>query len=97
MRFAAGNYIDALAMIAKWCWVKVGGYTHIRFGWEDYDFWCKCVEHGVWGEHVREILAEYRFHEASMLRSCTDIPPMKREVISQLEERHSELTVLDQT
>jgi glycosyltransferase involved in cell wall biosynthesis len=97
VRFAGGNYIDALAMISKWCWVKVGGYTHIRFGWEDYDFWCKCVEHGVWGEHVCEILAEYRVHEASMLRSCTDRPPMKREVISRLEERHKELTVPDQS
>ena len=93
MRFASSNYIDAMALVAKWCWAKVGGYTHIDFGWEDYDFWCKCVEHGVWGQHVREILAEYRVHVSSMLRTATDRPDNKRKVIRQLEDRHDWLTI----
>lgn len=93
IRFASSNYIDAMALVAKWCWAKVGGYTHIRFGWEDYDFWCKCVERGLWAEHVREILAEYRVHESSMLRTSTDRPDNKRQVIRQLEDRHDWLTL----
>jgi glycosyltransferase involved in cell wall biosynthesis len=32
MRFASSNYIDAMALVAKWCWTKVGGYTHIDHG-----------------------------------------------------------------
>ena len=93
MRFASSNYIDAMALVAKWCWAKVGGYTHIDYGWEDYDFWCKCVEHGVWGQHVREVLAEYRVHESSMLRTATDRPDNKRKVIRLLEDRHDWLTI----
>ena len=93
MRFASSNYIDAMALVANWCWAKVGGYTHIDYGWEDYDFWCKCVEHGIWGQHVQEVLAEYRVHEASMLRTATDRPDNKRKVIRQLEERHDWLTI----
>ena len=56
IQFATGNYIDAMALVAKWAWAAVGGYAHIRYGWEDYDFWCRCVEHGLWGQHVPEFL-----------------------------------------
>ena len=50
--------IDAMALIAKWAWAAVGGYAHIPYGWEDYDFWCRCVEHGLWGQQIPEILAD---------------------------------------
>src|SRR5262249_32954299 len=48
-RFVGANYVDAMALTAKWTWVRVGGYVHLEFGWEDYDFWCSCVEQGLWG------------------------------------------------
>jgi hypothetical protein len=32
-----GNYIDALGLISKAAWSYVGGYDHVRTGWEDYD------------------------------------------------------------
>jgi hypothetical protein len=35
-RFAGGNYIDAMALIAKSAWSAVGGYAEMRSGWEDY-------------------------------------------------------------
>ena len=95
MQFAQANYVDAMALVAKWAWATVGGYTHIEHGWEDYDFWCSCVEHGIWGIHVPEILAEYRFHEASMLRTITDVRPNKVEVVRQLESRHRWLSIVD--
>src|SRR5262249_14597468 len=79
MRFAGGNYIDAMALVAKWAWVAVGGYSHLRHGWEDYDFWCGMVEHGCWGVSVPTILAEYRVHGSSMLRTTTDLAEHKRE------------------
>jgi len=93
LRLASGNYIDAMALIAKSAWAIVGGYTHIRFGWEDYDFWCCCVEHGLFGCHVPEILAEYRFHDASMRLTSTDRPANNRQVIRQLEDRHPWLSI----
>lgn len=88
MRFASGNYIDAMAMVRKSVWAAVGGYIHIRFGWEDYDFWCRAAEHGFWGVHLEEVLGEYRFHSESMLRTTTNLPENRLKVIEQLERRH---------
>ena len=93
IRLATGNYIDAMALIAKWAWAAVGGYTHIPYGWEDYDFWCRCVEHGFWGQQVPEILAEYRLHSTSMLHTQTDIPENKVRVIKELTARHGWLSI----
>ena len=93
LRFASSNYIDAMALVAKSAWASVGGYSHIEHGWEDYDFWCKCVENGFWGRQVPEILAEYRVHAGSMLRTSTDRARNKRAVIRQLEERHPWMTI----
>ena len=95
MRFSQANYIDAMALVAKWAWAAVGGYTHIQHGWEDYDFWCCCVERGIWGVHVPEVLAEYRFHSKSMLRTITDVQHNKREVVEHLEARHPWLSIVD--
>lgn len=93
MRFVHANYVDAMALVAKWAWAAVGGYTHIQLGWEDYDFWCCCIEHGFWGIHVPEILAEYRSHEGSMLRTITDIPHNQWKVARHLEGRHEWLSI----
>ena len=93
LRFASSNYIDAMALVAKWAWASVGGFSHIAHGWEDYDFWCKCVENGLWGRQVPQILAEYRIHARSMLRTSTDRAHNKRAVIRQLKERHPWMTI----
>jgi hypothetical protein len=92
-RLAGGNYIDAMALVAKWSWVAVGGYHHLHHGWEDYDFWCSLVEHGFWGIQVPQILAEYRVHHASMLRKTTDVAENKRELINELQTRHPWLAI----
>jgi len=92
-RLAGGNYIDAMALVAKWSWAAVGGYHHLHHGWEDYDFWCSLVEHGFWGTQVPRILAEYRVHDASMLRKTTDVAENKRELISELQTRHPWLAI----
>jgi glycosyltransferase involved in cell wall biosynthesis len=89
MRLAAANYIDAMALVRKSVWAAVGGFAAIRFGWEDYDFWCRCAEQGLSGVQINEVLAEYRHHNGSMLRTITDIPANKLCVIDQLEQNHS--------
>lgn len=93
IRFAGGNYIDAMALISKAAWAAVGGYDHVRFGWEDYDFWCRFVEHGFWGRHVPQVLAEYRVHGRSMLRTVTEIDANKRRLVADIEDRHKWLQV----
>jgi GT2 family glycosyltransferase len=92
-RLAGGNFIDAMALVSKAAWASVGGYDHVRFGWEDYDFWCRLAEHGFWGVPMREILAEYRVHGGSMLRRTTDVKANKLELTADLERRHPWVTV----
>jgi len=72
-RFETGNYIDAMAMVRTETLRDLGGYRVMpsRFGWEDYDFWCKMVDRGLRGCHVPEILCRYRSHPQSMVNTGT--------------------------
>jgi glycosyltransferase involved in cell wall biosynthesis len=92
-RLAAGNYIDAMALIDKSAWAAVGGYDHIRFGWEDFDLWCLMAEQGLWGCQADGVLAEYRVHGNSMLRTQTDIARNKQMLIDEIQARHPWLAV----
>jgi glycosyltransferase involved in cell wall biosynthesis len=70
-RFKKGNYVAATALVKKSAWANVGGYTQPAKiqGWEDYDFWCKFVEHNYHGVFVPKVLCRYRIHSVSMLRT----------------------------
>jgi glycosyltransferase involved in cell wall biosynthesis len=72
-RLAHYNYIDAMALISADHLRRAGGYDDLeRLGWEDYDLWCKFHDLDFRAIHVPEILARYRVHENSMLRSVTN-------------------------
>lgn len=71
-RLASGNYVDAMALISRTAWKQVGGYSHMEGGWEDFDFWCKFVDHGLRAAFVPEMLCRYRVHGNSMLRTETN-------------------------
>jgi glycosyltransferase involved in cell wall biosynthesis len=88
---AMGNYVDAMALVSKAAWKAVGGYSHIEGGWEDYDFWCKFIEHGLNAVYVPEILCRYRVHSASMLR--TETHRAYDELVVRMIKRHPWLTV----
>ncbi len=92
-RLMSGNYVDAMALVAKWAWAAGGGYDHVRFGWEDYDFWCRLVERGLWGEAVGEVLAEYRVHRGSMIHTQTEQRDNKRALVDDMERRHPWLRI----
>jgi tetratricopeptide (TPR) repeat protein/SAM-dependent methyltransferase/uncharacterized protein YbaR (Trm112 family) len=95
VRLANGNYIDAMALIAKSAWAFVGGYDEVRTGWEDFDLWCKFAERGLWGEQVPGgPFAEYRVHGNSMDRTASACPEKVRSKIEHLERRHSWLTIV---
>jgi glycosyltransferase involved in cell wall biosynthesis len=86
---AKGNYIDAMALLRKQTWRLVGGYNRMVVGgWEDYDFWCKCVEQGIRGLFVPELLARYRQHRTSMLATETERGQNSRRVRTEMMERH---------
>jgi GT2 family glycosyltransferase len=81
-----GNYIDAMALIRHAAWQRVGGYTHIEGGWEDFDFWCKLVEAGFYGLQCPQILAAYRSHASSMTMNATSL--LQRPLSCTLQGRH---------
>lgn len=86
-RFKPKNYVDAMALVSKAAWEKVGGYSQlVANGWEDYDFWCKFVEHDLKCAFVPEILCRYRVHGGSMSRTETN--PNAGALILQMSLRH---------
>jgi glycosyltransferase involved in cell wall biosynthesis len=97
-RLIGGNYIDALALISKEAWAAVGGYNAFRImGWEDYDFWCRLVEKGLWGCRAGEVpLAYYRVHGQSMLRTITTAQENTPRLIREMKERHPWLNIVGQ-
>jgi glycosyltransferase involved in cell wall biosynthesis len=86
-RFKPMNYIDAMALVSRPAWEKVGGYSQLgHSGWEDYDFWCKFVEHGLHCAFVPEVLCRYRVHASSM--STTQTNPNVSALILEMSQRH---------
>lgn len=88
-RFQCRNFIDAMALVRKAAWVAVGGYTPLQpVGWEDYEFWCKLAEKGLFGVRVPETSARYRTHRQSMLRTFTDRPDVQPLAVAEMNGRH---------
>lgn len=94
-RFAAGNYVDAMALVSKEAWALVGGFAHVRHGWEDYDFWCRLAERGVPGHWKDAVLAEYRVHPTSMMTMQTMVPENYRRLHRTFEARHPWVSLID--
>nr|WP_321986822.1 glycosyltransferase [uncultured Lichenicoccus sp.] len=89
-RLQIGNYIDAMALVAKWAWAAAGGYYVRRdaMGWEDFDLWLNLVELGQFGVAVPEILADYRVHGSSMVNAITEQSANKQAMVAFVEDRH---------
>ena len=65
--FQYGNQIDANAGFKKRVWERVGGYDEeMKEGWEDYDFWYRCLKAGYEIDVISEPLILYRKHTESM-------------------------------
>lgn len=95
-RFVGSNYVDAMALIAKEAWAIVGGYVHVRHGWEDYDFWCRIAEAGLMGVWESEPLAEYRVHATSMMTAQTTVPENYKRLNRNFRLRHPWVSLIDE-
>jgi glycosyltransferase involved in cell wall biosynthesis len=93
LRLQPGNYIDAMALIRKTAWAAAGGYDHIKLGWEDFDFWCRLAERGLYGLSVPEVLADYRVHSKSMLHTMIRNQDNQERLGAELNQRHPWLDV----
>jgi glycosyltransferase involved in cell wall biosynthesis len=93
LRLQRGNYIDAMALVRKAAWAAAGGYDNVQYGWEDFDFWCRLAERGLFGVNVADVLAEYRVHARSMLHTTTEIQDHKNDLVKDLLRRHPWLDV----
>lgn len=95
-RFVAGNYVDAMALVSKEAWAIVGGYNHVRHGWEDYDFWCRLAGQGQRGFWAPQTLADYRVHAGSMLRTETMVPQNARRLMENFKAQHPWVSLIDE-
>lgn len=82
----AGNVVDAMALVRRTAWQRVGGYAHIPGGWEDFDFWCCLIDAGFHGVLCPEIQATYHIHASSMLQSTTN--GQLRRISRLVQQRH---------
>ncbi len=89
---ASGNKIDAMVLLRRSIWEKVGGYTLTMpcQGWEDYDLWFKIARAGGYGLQVPQILARYRVHRNSMLHTETNATKNVPQLLSYLRTSYPE-------
>ena len=91
--FKYGNYVDAMAMVAKHAWSQVGGYTDTD-GWDDFDLWCKFIEHGLTAAFVPEILCRYRVRANGMLLTAST--DLRSRMLVEMIQRHPWLESAEQ-
>ena len=87
--FTRGNYIDAMALVRRAAWSAVGGYRNMKvMGWEDFEMWCRFIEHGFWAAWVPEPLAGYRIHSKSMIQYVEKEAEKQHQLIGEIHELH---------
>ncbi len=86
-------FVDAMALVSVAAWAAVGGYGDSRLGWEDYEFWCRLAERGLFGEQLAGApLADYRVHRDSLLLSVTEDAANKQHLIAAMARDHKWLS-----
>lgn len=73
-RILNGNTIYCNAVFSKRVWEAVGGYDEseiMRLGWEDYEFWIRCLSYGCHVNTSDFIALRYRVHDNNMTKMTT--------------------------
>ena len=56
-------------MVSKEAWAMVGGYHHVRHGWEDYDFWARLAEIGLAVNGCPKYWRNIAYTQTSMMKT----------------------------
>ncbi|MDA8061739.1 MAG: glycosyltransferase [Actinomycetota bacterium] len=67
-RLLENNYIDAMALLRRSVWERLGGYDTAESslkGWEDYELWLRIAATGGHGAFVPQLVGAYRVHGSS--------------------------------
>lgn len=86
------NTIFCNALFPRKAWVEVGGYDEsdtMRWGWEDYEFWIRCLDAGYHVNTSDFIALRYRCHQGQMTQATTY--PHWEELKAYLRTKHSDL------
>ena len=60
------NFIPPASLFRRSAWSDTGGFATNVAGYEDWDFWLACAEHGHYGVHVPAARWRYRHHGDSL-------------------------------
>lgn len=87
-----GNSVYCNAVFPKKVWEITGGYDEsdiMRLGYEDWEFWIRCMAKGCRIETTPEIGLNYRIHMTSMTRTTTQKNAQK--LINYIREKNYKL------
>lgn len=85
----ADNTACVCSLVRRCVWDKIGGYnTMMKEGYEDWDFWVGCIEHGWKGYRIPEPLFKYCLKRHSML---TDATQKREQLIARIVMNHPAL------
>jgi hypothetical protein len=83
------NQPNYAALMPRSVWETAGGYNpNMKWGYEDWDFWLSCIEHGLLGRRLPAPLFRYRVRPGSMFSSALE---HDRELRRQLRLNHPRL------
>lgn len=91
-RILQGNTIYCNAMFSRRVWEAVGGYDEsetMKLGWEDYEFWIRCLAYGCHVNTSDMICLRYRVHDNNMTKMTTH--PNREKLETYIQTKHKEL------
>lgn len=92
-RLLSFNFIDACAVYRKDVWTTLGEYdTNMpgHPGYEDWEFWLRCLNAGYGFKALSGYLFEYRVREGSMVTK-TNAPENRKLILEYLTEKYNDL------
>ena len=91
-RILQANTVFCNAMFPRQAWVDTGGFDEsqmMRLGYEDWEFWIRCLEKGYRVNTSDFIALRYRAHEGQMTQATSH--PNAQKLYKYIMEKHKDL------